>query len=786
MARRKPDLFLGTPFGSAINPAVIKQISARSRVLSKRTRSSEEISLLNSNTSWLRISSAASIGGSPDSAKNNILFGGTALTEKKSFLLRQGLDLDKPSTSTYQNHPTDRGIVPMPGITSFSSKYQGLSGVMKTEFTFKCFNHEEFQLFEKLYAKIGCTLLVEYGNSIYINNTGDVISNSEAINTFFKSNLTEQKLLFEIEALRQNSDQNYEASICTISNYSISFQSDGSFDFKISCISKGQILEALKATGAPKPTLAGPGSVVPPLELKQLISGNSPFTTAFGSPASIGTPVPLLGTGIAVNLALKYITPPKEKFKLKLGKGLNLDELADVRFDNSKSPVLDILSFYKNFGTNHEELLSKLNEKYCNMQWNTQDAGIFLQKADSGNFDKDLIYIKLKTWLKIISYTLIPTANGGEKVVRIPYEDLFTRYTTYSNHFALDPSICILPKMPVNENLYTGYRKKNIFTAPNGENIYNIWLETSMLYNTLRELSKQKKENGEVDLITYMQTVLEKVDVNLGGITDLNINYYSKAGFFAIVDEGANKQELLNRTTLQLQGQESIFTNVSMNTKVSSAVATQTAIETRANTSSQLVSSFEGVVDRLKTEIKETTGTPTEKLTDEELEEWKKEQLAISKEPTKPIPAAIERYEAAINKFVGQGQIDKGEFETLTGHYADYAKKEITRLYLDFPAGRLPFELSFTMDGISGISVGEMFRIAPGLVPDYLSLRSSYKITSIAQKITANKWTTEVSSAPQIDMGPSGDRFEEKEDPDLAKALNAEVATQIEKNSETE
>ena len=83
------------------------------------------------------------------------------------------------------------------------------------------------------------------------------------------------------------------------------------------------------------------------------------------------------------------------------------------------------------------------------------------------------------------------------------------------------------------------------------------------------------------------------------------------------------------------------------------------------------------------------------------------------------------------------------------------------------------------MDGIAGMSINEKFRISPGVLPDYLTDRSTYTIVGLDHSIKENRWTTTIKCSPGISNGPQGERFKETTFSDMTAVLNPAVAEKI-------
>ena len=68
---------------------------------------------------------------------------------------------------------TERGLVPMPGITSAEVKYENDGALTKTTINIKCYSRTQFALVDALYMRPGYTLLLEFGWSTYLQTNDD-------------------------------------------------------------------------------------------------------------------------------------------------------------------------------------------------------------------------------------------------------------------------------------------------------------------------------------------------------------------------------------------------------------------------------------------------------------------------------------------------------------------------------------------------------------------------------------------------------------------------------------
>ena len=72
--------------------------------------------------------------------------------------------------------------------------------------------------------------------------------------------------------------------------------------------------------------------------------------------------------------------------------------------------------------------------------------------------------------------------------------------------------------------------------------------------------------------------------------------------------------------------------------------------------------------------------------------------------------------------------------------------KEITeKRNLNAP-GLIPFELGFTIKGISGMKIGQAFKINEFFLPSRYQGRTAFIITGIDHKVDNNEWKTDIAT----------------------------------------
>ena len=271
--------------GEEIRDYVKNQINARQTLHGSGaghagiSRTGKQINLLNSNTSWIKLASGVSvseaklidIGLDPSLsdttlAENFVLFSGisriktniveetnkvtqeitekffTQLEQREGFLPRDG-----NSSYTYGSY----GFSPMPGIHSADIKTLTRGSLKKATVKLTANNKQQFDIIDILYMRLGYTVLLEWGNSIYTTTGFDkeILRNTLIEEKFFQSYGSNSYITFldDIEAKRDKHAGNYDALLGKVSNFSWSFNSDGSYDIELTIISLGDVIESLKS-----------------------------------------------------------------------------------------------------------------------------------------------------------------------------------------------------------------------------------------------------------------------------------------------------------------------------------------------------------------------------------------------------------------------------------------------------------------------------------------------------------------------------------------------------------
>jgi len=265
-------------------------------------RSDDQINTLNSNTAWIKLASGVSITGSEGTnrlkdigflddeiksllgdnlAKQFILYGGTSTgnvnnlgnnvtTQKQGFLEDYNpnssylysytpvttKDKDPVTGNFKQVKGADFGYNPMPGIVSAEIKSLNRGSLEKAFIKIKANDRRQLDILDVLYMRLGYTVLLEWGNSLYTTDGKDKQSVKDTLieKKFFQVGEASSYFNFMgvgglslIEEYRNKYSGNYDGMLAVVSNFDWTFNPDGSYDINLTLISMGDVIESLKS-----------------------------------------------------------------------------------------------------------------------------------------------------------------------------------------------------------------------------------------------------------------------------------------------------------------------------------------------------------------------------------------------------------------------------------------------------------------------------------------------------------------------------------------------------------
>lgn len=760
-----------------IRKEVTDQIAAREEILGAKSRSDKELLFINGKTGWIKLSSGVNFFtnkkdkktlGSSQFAKSTILSGGLI----KDGVYRGGIFAK--TNSAYSLEDPGKGYKPAPGITSFTSNYSGTYGTyQKVRIGFQANSLDQLDELESLFLRPGMTMLVEWGNSIHIDNSGNVKTTIETVDNFFTTTgpKGKQDIISKIVELRESSNFNYDGMFGSVTNYQWQFNEDGTYDCSVDILGRGNLVESLELLIAP-----------PEDEDDELIAveKNKDSRTDFES---------------ALNIILKadmILRPGNIGTNETLKKFRRQDNI-----ENTKAAARALLKAkpalweaWKNEFTKSGRLIELITA---------------VNKSNADSSDK-IVLIRLSNILDLLNVTTM--LKGGtddrpaENIIKfytgnpldrqvVKYQDQqdqldqiknITPYLTFPGHVSVNPTKVVLPsnqeKTDFSYNFFTG----NELTRQTND-ILDMFVGVQYVLDVFDELVTRGDQN-EKNVIDFIQNLLYGMQNSLGNINHFDIYTEANTDLLYLVDRKLTPEE--EPKTLQLFGNRSTARSFSVNSQITPDMMTTIAIGATATSSdiSLDVLNFqkwnEGLIDRFVS--KKTYFKKEAQRTEDFLKQQKKDFIKLSEYIEDLNLEHIDK-NAQYNR-TATFRYNTGDEEAIAAVHRQVTQKLYTlATFKDGarPAGLLPIEISFSIDGISGLAIAETFKIQDEVLPERYRGKVGFVIKSLDHKIENNQWITDITgimfiSEPVtkiIDL-PEIDQFIEKQlTPDAVPTISA-------------
>jgi N-acetyl-anhydromuramyl-L-alanine amidase AmpD len=762
-------------FAEPINPDIISQIKAREKLLSAGLRGSPlgtrnpNIIQAQNSTAWLRLASSVDVEGSSAYAKNTILSGGT---QSEGGALRAGLQ------GSYDLDP-ELGYRPMAGIKSVDFEYYNNGALAKADIQLTCYTPDQFNKIEALFLRPGYSVLVEWGHTSYTTNGSDVIfyenTTSPALSAFLNGGVSSEDIAKKILEERRNTNYNYEGFHGVVVNFAWSYNSDNSYSIIVKTITQGSIVESLKINNATPEKL-------------QLISDSKAEKAAADKAANDaeaqgGTTVvddALASTGEEVGTVTSAIVSGIGNFlegsKNFLADLWFLDGMDDGTWLSKLKTKGDTSQIHRflydiavNFqapsatedtGTGKVEVLSKQvpagsatvesrSVVRINFDVDSEDD------QDMGNFQ---YYITMGAFLEIFKSNFLPKIKNGKNYVDIENSLAKTPMITFPGQFSADPLVCLIPieGFPdANLQFTKSYAMLNElpnlaeFRPFNNSNLLLDLMQVYLNFNYIMEVVESTvDEEGNASLIEFIKNLLAGVNKALGGVNkfDTRIIEDNPDGkkLLSIYDEGAHIRTndvpptLLKPYGLNKHG-GSTFVEIAFQSELSNEFASMISIgaQSQGNQVGENATAFsqfnKGLTDRI-TPVKTTGANTSEGNTETPEEKFK---------------STLTNIDTALQKIYKNFQIQKDNIETLTSAnstYAPYLVGYVTDKEASPAPFFIPFNLSFTLKGISGIRIFDKLYLEDNILPISYRGKVAFLAKNVTHTISDNNWTTTVET----------------------------------------
>lgn len=700
-------------FGSAVSEDVVEIIKARERFFKKSPKTPREHSLINSNTAWVKLRSsinkleegqekalfedvdgAKTIKGTPDEAKNFILFNGKVTAEGTNKIgIPKGVKVPGADEGNYAYDWNEKlGYRPIPGITNFKVASKNTYGTLQqAEVDFVVWSLEDLEKAELLFFRPGYTVLLEWGHSVFVNKGDDCMQIREDTFTisdkeFFEEQQTPQKLEEKIETKRKELSFSYDGLFGYITNFNWSYRADGGYDCSIRIVSRGQVLDSIK-TGTTEDTIEDTEEKIEKTKKHRKSIWHAIFQAIEHKS----------GPEIDGRAAIDYYYRPKigSKFKKDFKAfGYNLD-IADGKTA---------------YWLNEDEIKLRYIPLYAVLD-------IFNQ------------FIALKD----------PETDGRFCEFVLENEN---EYLTFPTHYSIDPLVAVMPKIPADETKDYIIKKEDLhqkmasFASGNENKIHFIMVSTHFVKSQIDSVIDSAGTDG-IGVLDILQGILEGINTAFGGINELDISTVSN-GNHILVDR-KNPQSKNPLPTIELTGLSTTVSNIDLSSKISSQIASQVAIAAQGSTGNYkdnvaaILKWNAGAIDRVMP-IKRP-----EKDSQNVADQKKKRDTFI-----KDLTEVYKDFNEWDADYLSDTWSElKG---ANTANIQRLYKESLSTRPKPVVEGVVPVELSIKMLGITGFKVGLSFKIKPGILPKKYD-KFAYIITGLENDIgTDNKWYTTIKT----------------------------------------
>lgn len=709
--------------GGGIDSRVKKQLDVRAEIASKIKGNDRKkfIEFHLSSTAFVNVISSVNIVETTNTsikgsnlAKNFILSGGQTRWGENN---REFTDSRR---TRYTN--TGLGIRPVPGITSFKISYKGTYGTVKdATVEFKVYSLEDLEVVETLYLRPGFSVIVEWGHTTFLKNNKNIEYITPTIlddNTIF-TDIEFLKLESLLRSKKEKADFNYDSFVGLIKNFSYKINKEGGYDCSIDVISKGEILDSIYTSS--------PTTSIIDSEDSKKYSKTVNLLTQFTRTIKRRT----------VFFQNKRTEGEEKRLSLQSAAlpGNTPESLSDAS-NNIRPPYR---SKIKNLS---ESLNIQTGKNYLGFAKSIEFKGKFWQN------DESLIYIPLSVVFGLFNYFLRFEANFDDSpYFNITKHERYFKYLTFPGHVSVDPLVAILPKtgegrLSTLYPLISGQIATSNLVSGDYEDIRNIHV-TNMYLDDLFQKYTKDSFNETSTFLKMVKEMLDEISRALGGINQLDIEYDDELDTFFLIDrnlvgiENINKSNSLQEiVTIPLVGLASTVTDLSIETKISKDLISFLSIGAQGTFSS--VNAFtlqyrqwrQGLEDRFKKGNKNSTST---------------EEEDTFFPPINSFYAKLKNFYDGMRS-ENDAKIFTDELQEIQGIGQDIYKTlvQVSKVKKKEPApGIIPLELSFTIPGISGLKIGQTFKVERGIIS---SLYNNYAfiITGLDASVQNSRWTTTI------------------------------------------
>jgi len=737
--------------GEGFDPKIIEQIKKRQEIYGSENRDNKQLSYLNARTGWCKLISSVDIedvndpnlrgikmqpgANSFEFASQFVLFNGTSknnitLDNDKNFVSSEIIQRAGvwPGTGNYNDYVyglggNEFGLRPMPGIISATTKSENRGSLRTSEVTIKAHSREQFDIIDLLYLRLGFTMLLEWGNSSYFDNAGNYISENpySLADDFLLGTIKYENFTQKIRDRILESNGNYDAVIGKVVNFTWTFDRDGSYNITLKLRSMGDVIESLTTNIIlPNENQKAPG---PPQ------GGESESQAYIRAQANVSS----------------------------LGAWL-------FRNEQILAPLV---------GSDGSSTLTSTDPKQTGYDDDSKHVN-FLKQSYKGGVAGNQYYVKLASLLGWVQKNIIPNLEDPEvKLLKINNRVKENIIYLQSRQVSTDPRVLVFKSKFTfsNGDVATFAQKGDEFFVTEPKDlknkygyIMNAYFNLTYVLNKMQSLINSS--TGKVGLLDFLNSLAYGWNQSTGYFNQLEFVVDYDSNEIKIVDQTVipEKERFLTNNDLVVfdvygyynrkegTSTSGFIRDINFTTTVSPNLATMITVGAQANgyvvgqDATALSRMNSGLKDRFKPAIYASTAQKNQEYNADSLQKEYQEQINAFNTFLREL-GSVNGSTPSFNTTA----IDAFNSAARTFYEYDQASQTINAAKTNKSAaspnsGFLPFDLSLTMDGLSGMKIYQKFTIDTTYLPSNYPTSLEFIIKGISHSISGNEWVTQIES----------------------------------------